>query len=131
MLVARETFERVGLLDERYFFSFEEVDFCLRAGAAGLRTRFVASATAYHEGGQAIGASSPARLYFAARNHLLLAQSRAESSRVTRGVRALFVMALNLGHAVKAPGGSLPSRLRAVVRGIADHVRGRYGGMPV
>ena len=56
MLVAREVFERVGLFDERYFFGFEDIDFCLRARAAGFRTRVAAGAVAYHQGGAAIGA---------------------------------------------------------------------------
>ena len=29
MLVKREVFEAIGLLDEDYFFSFEDLDFCL------------------------------------------------------------------------------------------------------
>jgi GT2 family glycosyltransferase len=128
MLVKHEVFDRVGLLDERYFFGFEEIDFCLRARAAGFRTRFAGWAVVYHEGGQAIGERSPRRLYFAARNHLMLAQAHAGADgSVTRGARALFVVALNLAHAIKAPGGSLPARLRATVRGIRDHFRGRYG----
>lgn len=35
MLVAREVFEKVGLLDEDYFFYFEDVDLCVRARRGG------------------------------------------------------------------------------------------------
>jgi len=35
MLVRREVFEEVGLLDEGYFLYYEEVDLCLRAARAG------------------------------------------------------------------------------------------------
>jgi GT2 family glycosyltransferase len=38
MLVKREVFETIGLLDERYFFGFEDLDFCLRAKDAGFST---------------------------------------------------------------------------------------------
>src|SRR5207237_10683528 len=31
MIVRREVFETVGLLDQRYFMYYEETDFCLRA----------------------------------------------------------------------------------------------------
>jgi len=128
MLVAREVFDRVGLLDERYFFSFEEIDFCLRARAAGFHTRLAPGALAYHEGSRAIGGQSSRRFYFAARNHLMLARSHAGGAgRVTRTARALFIAALNVAHAVKAPGGSLGTRVGATLRGIGDHVRGRYG----
>jgi GT2 family glycosyltransferase len=128
MLVTREVFDRVGLLDERYFFGFEEIDLCLRARRAGLRTRLSGRAIAYHEGARTIGAQSSRRLYFAARNHLLLTHAHANGDeRTRRGARALFVVALNLAHAVKAPGGSLVARLGATLRGIRDHLRGRYG----
>ena len=40
-------------------FGFEEIDFCLRARAAGFTTRLAGRAVAYHEGAQAIGAQSP------------------------------------------------------------------------
>jgi hypothetical protein len=83
---------------------------------------------AYHEGGHAIGAQSPRRLYFASRNHLMLALSHGDAgNRKRRIARVLFVASLNLAHAVKAPGGSLAARLGAAARGIRDHLRGRYG----
>ena len=137
MLVTRKVFDRVGLFDERYFFSFEEIDFCLRARAAGFRTRLDGGARVYHEGGQAIGAGSPRRLYYAARNHLMLAHAHAGADgMLTRGARELFIVALNLAHAIRASGGSLPARLGATLRGIRDYLRGRdgpglVGGRPI
>jgi GT2 family glycosyltransferase/glycosyltransferase involved in cell wall biosynthesis len=128
MLVRRDVFERIGLLDERYFFGFEDIDFCLRARAAGIRTRLVPGATVYHEGSRSIGGLSPQRLYFATRNHLLLARAHADGDgALARRRRALFVAALNLAYAVKAPGGSLARRMAAALHGLADHLRGRYG----
>jgi len=37
MLIRRPVFEKIGLLDERYFLYFEDADFCLRAKKAGFR----------------------------------------------------------------------------------------------
>jgi GT2 family glycosyltransferase len=128
MLIAREVFERVGLFDEKYFFGFEDIDFCLRARAAGFRTHVETGAVAYHQGGVTIGAQSPRRLYFSARNHLMLAHGHAGGSGpMTRAARAAFIMSLNLAYAVKAPGGSLPVRVSATLRGILDYFRGRRG----
>jgi GT2 family glycosyltransferase len=45
-LFRRELLASVGLLDEGYFLWFEEVDFCKRAKAAGLRVEYFAEATA-------------------------------------------------------------------------------------
>ena len=46
--VRREVFERVGLLDEGYYLYAEDVDFCLRARAAGYACRYVPAARLTH-----------------------------------------------------------------------------------
>ncbi len=53
-LLARSAFERVGPLDERYFWSIEDVDYCQRTHAAGLRVVYFPLVTVQHE----IGGSS-------------------------------------------------------------------------
>lgn len=128
MLVTREVFDAVGLLDEDYFFGFEDLDFCLKARRAGFTTILAGIATAYHEGGRSIGATSPRRLYFAARNHLLMARRRAApGGRLALLSRTCSIVMLNAAHAVASRGGSLPARLGAVARGTRDYVAGRFG----
>ena len=128
MLVKREAFEKTGLLAEDYFFSFEDLDFCLKARDAGYATVLALEATAYHEGSRSIGAESSRRLYFAARNHLLVASRRSPTaSRSARLARSISIVAFNVAHAVISTGGTLPSRLQAVARGTRDHLAGRYG----
>jgi GT2 family glycosyltransferase len=48
MLIRRESFENPGLLDERYFMYFEEVDFCLAAKRAGFETWYVPASRVVH-----------------------------------------------------------------------------------
>jgi N-acetylglucosaminyl-diphospho-decaprenol L-rhamnosyltransferase len=48
MLIRREVFEKSGLLDERYFMYFEEVDFCLAAKQAGFETWYVPASRVVH-----------------------------------------------------------------------------------
>ncbi len=124
MLVDRRVFEAVGLLDEDYFFSFEDLDFCLRAARAGFATVAVGDAVAYHHGGRSLGPDSPRRLYFAARNHLLAARRGAPVHPLLAIPRAKVIVALNLAFAAvrRVPGG-----LGAVARGVLDHLRRRYG----
>jgi GT2 family glycosyltransferase/glycosyltransferase involved in cell wall biosynthesis len=128
MLVRREVFDAVGLFDEEYFFSFEDLDFCLKARRAGFATVLAGRAIVYHEGGQSLGATSPRRFYFAARNHLLLAR-RAEPSagRFRSWSRTCSIVMLNLAHAVVSRGGSLPARLGAAASGTRDYLAGRFG----
>jgi GT2 family glycosyltransferase len=120
-------FDRAGFFDERYFYSFEDIEFCLRARRSGFTSLVVPPAIAYHEGHLSIGAASPARLYYAARNHLLLAQSARPLTGARALVRAAGIVALNLAYAFRAPGMRRAAALRAVVQGAADYARGRFG----
>lgn len=55
MLVRREVFEQIGLLDENYFMYYEEVDFCRRAANAGWACWYEPASRVVHLVGQASG----------------------------------------------------------------------------
>ncbi|MGE5756908.1 MAG: glycosyltransferase family 2 protein [Planctomycetaceae bacterium] len=55
LLVRREVFEAIGLLDEGYFMYYEEVDFCRRARRAGWPCWYVPQARVVHLVGQSTG----------------------------------------------------------------------------
>lgn len=48
MLVKKEVFKKIGLLDEDYFLYWEDADFSFRAGKAGLKRVVVTSSRVYH-----------------------------------------------------------------------------------
>lgn len=48
VLISRETFEKVGLLDDGYFMYFEDVDYCLSAGKVGLKIILDPAVTVSH-----------------------------------------------------------------------------------
>jgi GT2 family glycosyltransferase len=127
MLIARPVFERIGLFDEAFFFSFEDLAFSLAARDAGFDVGVCGRAVAYHEGSRSLGATSPRRLYFATRNHLRLAAMRPGQGRLHRLARAAMIVGLNGAYAAGASGGSIATRLLAVARGVRDHAAGRYG----
>lgn len=52
LLVRREVFETIGLMDEGYFLYFEETDFCLAARRAGWQTWHVPQSVVLHLVGQ-------------------------------------------------------------------------------
>jgi GT2 family glycosyltransferase len=127
-LIRREVFDAIGLFDEDYFFTFEDIDFCLRARHAGFVSLVAGRATAYHEGGGTLRTASPARIYFAARNHLMLAgRATPKASRAAHAGRVVSIVALNFAHAMIADAGSLPQRIAAMVRGTRDYIAGRHG----
>ena len=59
LLVRRADAHAVGLLDERFFLYFEDVDFCLALRRRGRRMRFVPEVTVIHHRGRS-GAGEPA-----------------------------------------------------------------------
>ena len=131
MLVHRDVFDRIGLLPEEYFFSFEDIAFCQRARAAGFDVGLARDATAYHEGGATMGAS-PERLYYAARNHLRLgAQTPSRSSwhqpATTvrhRGVQRGACDDRRRGHGGETAAGGWPRHRRSRARSLRQTVIG-------
>jgi len=87
----------------------------------------VGDAVAVHDGSRSIGRRAPARLYFASRNHLLVAARAAPAGPVRRLARAAAIVALNLAHAVVRAEAPLAAGVGAVLQGVWHHVRGRYG----
>lgn len=62
MMVRREVFEVIGLLDEKFFMYFEEVDFCIRARRVGWPIWYVPESRVVHlEGASTEGVNSKER----------------------------------------------------------------------
>ncbi len=58
LLIRREVFNEIGLLDEGFFMYFEEVDFCRRAIKAGFGVGYAPQSRVIHLVGQASGVTS-------------------------------------------------------------------------
>ncbi len=61
MIVRREVFEQVGLLDEEYFMYYEETDFCLQAKRSGWSCWYVPQSRVVHLVGQSSGVTDTKR----------------------------------------------------------------------
>jgi GT2 family glycosyltransferase len=59
MIIRRDVFDQVGLLDEEYFMYFEEVDFCLKAAKAGWSCWYVPESRVVHLVGQVSQVTDP------------------------------------------------------------------------
>lgn len=78
LLVSRECFERVGPYDESVLVYYEEVDFCLRARAAGFRPTIAPRAVVLHDGLRGFTAGiTPYAAYLKCRNQLWLMRKHA------------------------------------------------------
>lgn len=72
ILVRREVIEQVGMLDERFFYYWEETEWCLRAKKSGWRIMNVPQAKLWHKGVQRDYQPNPSVTYYATRNHFLM-----------------------------------------------------------
>jgi N-acetylglucosaminyl-diphospho-decaprenol L-rhamnosyltransferase len=55
LMVKREVFQAVGLMDEDYFLYYEETDFCLQARRAGWECWYVPASRVFHVAGASTG----------------------------------------------------------------------------
>ncbi len=66
---------RIGKLDERFFLTFEDVEWCYRARRMGLESYIVPRARVWHKVSASFGGErSPLAIYFFSRNFLLWAE---------------------------------------------------------
>ena len=87
MLVRRKAIDEVGMLDEDYFFFFEETDWALRMRAAGWKVYHVPSARIYHLQGRSIGRDVRSRIAFYRSRYRFFGKWRGRMyNRAVRGV---------------------------------------------
>jgi GT2 family glycosyltransferase len=63
MVIRRDVVESIGGFDEKYFFYWSDIDFCVRAKRAGYKTLYVPGAVVWHRDAATIGGNSPRRHY--------------------------------------------------------------------
>lgn len=51
MMISKAVVEKIGMFDERYFMYFEDLDYCRRARASGIKTYYLPSAGVVHAHG--------------------------------------------------------------------------------
>ncbi len=129
LLIDRATYERVGPMDERYFLYFEDVDWSVRARRAGFDVVYEPASHIFHESGAATGGHSADSFhYYFARNRIrLLGQHGRWYHWATF---APFHLRHTTAHSMRWRRTGRTGRAQAVLRGVADGVRGRVGPYP-
>lgn len=129
MLVRRSLFATLGGFDEQFFVYYEDLDFSLRARAAGWKSLFVAGAPAVHTGGGSTTQIKTRRLLY-----VLRSRARYARKHFGRGVAAaLHVLAVTLepvARAVNALRYGDAGALRHIAGAWRHHVRDRFGPAP-
>ena len=134
----REFFERVGLLEERFFAYLEDVDLGLRAAVAGLPGTYIPRATAYHHGSAtAVAWSSRTIEWMTCHQVLLLAKfySPPMWMRFARAIAAAQIlwaaMAISRGRGgAWLRGLARGVRLSGGIRASSGSLRSRANGLP-
>jgi len=126
LLLKRSLIEAIGLFDERYFAYQEDLDYSLRAIAAGFDTRVVAEATVLHKSGRSLGSTeSPLKEYLVVRNWYLLWRSHLKGQGPNACRRRFLVWAIDRALMAKEAGNRVLAE--HALDGIWDAFRGRSG----
>lgn len=120
-----QVFCTVGLLDEDYFFASEVADLCLRARAQGYLSAIDTRARAFHSLGRSSELRDTLYTYYIIRNRFLLVRKFHRRALIPlAGFWTLYSLALSIQVQVKGK----RAMSRAVRLGLADGLRGRFGG---
>ena len=129
LLCKRAALERAGLLDERFFMYYEETEWCVRIGRAGMRIVHVPAARLLHKIPLNDRSDRPYVAYYMTRNRLLFLRQTLAPARTW--LRALLlqdartILSLSLRPKWRA---RRPHR-NAMLRAWRDFWRGRVGSM--
>lgn len=74
LLVRRALIEQVGAIDERFFYYWEETEWCVRAGRQGWQMILAPAARLWHKGVQRDYQPGPSVTYYNTRNRFLMMQ---------------------------------------------------------
>jgi GT2 family glycosyltransferase len=139
LLVRREVVEQVGLMDERYFIYFEDLDWALRARRAGFKCLVVPDALVWHgDSATTMGdrrAPRPMFYYYYMRNNIHFVQEHGSLL-----ARVMFLPACAFGTVwwfARVVAGGLVARkrnvrirLRAIAAGFVHGWSQRWGAFP-
>lgn len=121
MLVRRKVIEAIGLMDERYFLYWEDVDWCIRARRRGFKLMYCPKSVMLHKEGGTTGGVSAFADYYWVRNGLMI------TARYYPHFLPLVIPAYILKHTIVRLKQGLPMNLGAALEGMRDFFMGTTG----
>jgi hypothetical protein len=135
MLVRREVFEAIGLMDEDYFLYYEETDFFLQAQRAGWESWYVPASRVMHIAGQSTGVTgnrnTPKRLpayWFESRRRYFVKNHGRFYAAVADVMWTLSYLSWRVRRALQRKPDNDPPRL---LRDFLAHSALLHGGLPI
>jgi GT2 family glycosyltransferase len=126
ILVRRAVIEQAGALDERFFYYWEETEWCLRARERGWRIVHAPQAKLWHKGVQRDYRPKPSVTYYSTRNRLLMLMKHRAPLRVWVFTWSSILRTL-VSWTVKPKWRGMREHRRAMWRGVVDFLRRRWG----
>jgi GT2 family glycosyltransferase len=123
LLARRGAIEMIGLLDEKLFAYFEDMDWCLRARRAGYDVLLVPRARVLHVGEGSTGGASALSTYYSVRNHTIVA------ARYGGALTSPLVLAYHLAFLVRSRERRTKEHFLALARGAWAAWSGERGAM--
>jgi GT2 family glycosyltransferase len=127
ILVRGAVIEQIGMLDPKFFYYWEETEWCLRTSEVGWRIVHVPQAQIWHKGVQRDYHPSPTVTYYSTRNRLLMLAKHHASLRIWLFAWFQIVRTLT-SWSIKPKWNSKKDHRNAMWRGIVDFLRHRWGG---
>ena len=124
--VRREAILNAGLLDERFFYYWEETEWCLRIRSKGWKAYMIPQARIWHKGVQRNYQPSPNVTYYATRNRLLLLKLHRPPIRAWL-LTGLFLLRTLISWSIKSKWRDKRANRDAMWRGIIDFFNQRWG----
>lgn len=129
ILVHRDVVRQTGSLDERFFYYWEETEWCLRATRAGWNILHVPAAKLWHKGVQRDYNPNPSVTYYNTRNRLLMLAKHRAPLLPWVGVLVDTVRTLT-SWTLKPRWRHMREHRNAMWQGVADFLRRRWGMRP-
>ena len=127
LLVKRAVLEQIGLLDERFFAYYEEIEWCVRAKREGFKIVHVPRAKVWHKIPLDARDSSPIVQYYMSRNRILFLKATGAPCWVYMQVLFAEYLPRIISWSVKPRWRHKRSHRAALIRAIADAGLGRWG----
>lgn len=127
LLVKRRAVEEFGMLDDRFFMYYEEVEWCSRMAARGMQVRMVPQARAWHKIIPQARNESPFVHYLMTRNRLLWIRAAHLGGRVFWSVLLRENLRTLISWSLRPRWRHKRQQRQAMWQAIRDVFRGRYG----
>ncbi len=124
--VRLEALEKAGFIDERFFYYYEETEWCLRIRSYGWKAYLIPEAHIWHKGVQRDYQPSPNVTYYATRNRLLMFKIHHPPFRVWISTSLFFFRTL-FSWTIKSKWRNKRANRDAMWHGIIDFIFHRWG----